>query len=353
MKFGLFFFSSDAGTDEPYRLLLESARLADAEGFCAIWTPERHFDRFGGPYAHPAITSAALAMITERVALRSGSLISPLHDTVRIAEAWAMVDQLSHGRVALSFGSGWNANDFVFFPDRYDRRHDIMLEQVEAVRAIWRGERVVRETPAGPRELEVFPKPVQPELPVWLTTSGSPATWRAAGERGANVLTHMMMQDVDTLRARIVDYRAGRAAAGLDPASGTVSLMQHTFLGATDALVREAVRPSLREYLRSAVRLELAAAKSGKMSGSLTMPEGDISDEVMEDLLDVAFERYYTTRSCLGTVDAVEARLRGLQDAGVDEIACLVDFGVDRGRVLEAMGPLCELKRRFEVDDAR
>ena len=50
MGFGLFFFSDDGSTTaaDKYRLLLESARYGDLHGFTAVWTPERHFDRFGG-----------------------------------------------------------------------------------------------------------------------------------------------------------------------------------------------------------------------------------------------------------------------------------------------------------------
>jgi natural product biosynthesis luciferase-like monooxygenase protein len=349
MKFSILFFSSDAGADDPYRLMIAASRFADAHGFAAVWTPERHFDRFGGAFANPAITSAALAMVTERVQLRSGSLISPLHDVVRLAESWAMVDQLSRGRVAISFGSGWNANDFAFYPDRYARRQATMFEQVDELRRIWREHRVERETPSGVRELEIFPKPVQRELPVWITTSGSPDTWRAAGARGANVLTHMIMQDADTLAARIASYREARRAAGLDPATGTVSLMLHTFVGASDALVRATVRPSMREYLRSAVQLEIKAARAGAMSGSLAMPDEAISDEVMEDLLDLTFERYYERQSCMGTVDAAHAKVERLRQIGVDEIACLVDFGVARGAVLESLEALRDLKDRFDA----
>lgn len=329
--------------------MIAASQFADAKGFRAVWTPERHFDRFGGAFAHPAITSAALAMVTDRLEIRAGSLISPLHDVIRIAEAWAMVDQLSRGRAAISFGSGWNANDFVFFPERYQSRAAVMYQQIDELRRIWRGEPIARQTPAGPQTLQIFPRPVRRELPVWVTTSGSPETWRAAGARGANVLTHMMLQDLDTLRQRIAEYREARRAAGFDPLSGVVSLMLHTFVGPSDELVRAAVRPSMREYLRAAVQLEIKAARAGKMSGSLTMPEGEISDDVMEDLLDLTFERYYRSSSCMGTFDAVEARLRLMQQAGVDEIACLIDFGVERGRVLEGLHALHDLTRRFGV----
>ena len=147
---------------------------------------------------------AALAMITERLQLRSGSLISPLHDAIRIAEEWSLVDQLSAGRVAISFGSGWNVNDFVFFPERYDTRRQIMYEQIDTIRALWRGKPLTRKNSFGKDvELTLYPKPVQPELPIWITSSGHVDTFRSAGAWDANVLTHMITQDIYTLKDKI------------------------------------------------------------------------------------------------------------------------------------------------------
>jgi len=75
-------------------------------GFTAVWTPERHFMNFGGIYANPAVTGAAVAAVTNRIEIRAGSVVLPLHDPCRVAEEWSMVDYLSQGRVALSFASG-------------------------------------------------------------------------------------------------------------------------------------------------------------------------------------------------------------------------------------------------------
>ena len=90
----LFFFAADASDDREgkYRLLIESAKLADSEGLQAVWTPERHFHAFGGPYPNPAVTSAALSMVTKRIHLRAGSVVLPLHDVLRVAEAWSNWD---------------------------------------------------------------------------------------------------------------------------------------------------------------------------------------------------------------------------------------------------------------------
>ncbi|WP_299486091.1 LLM class flavin-dependent oxidoreductase, partial [Acaryochloris sp. IP29b_bin.137] len=108
MKFSLFYFDGDGLTsqDDPYKLLIESSKFADQNGFSAVWTPERHFHAFGGLYPNPAMTSAALAMVTEKIQLRAGSVVLPLHHPVRVAEDWAVVDQLSGGRVAIAFASG-------------------------------------------------------------------------------------------------------------------------------------------------------------------------------------------------------------------------------------------------------
>src|SRR5579862_6086132 len=124
MDFSLFYFANDSRerTADRYELLLEGARFADANNFTAVWTPERHFHPFGGLYPNPSVTSAAIAAVTQRVKIRAGSVVAPLHDPIRIAEEWAIVDNLSNGRVAISFASGWQVNDFVLAPENHAKR---------------------------------------------------------------------------------------------------------------------------------------------------------------------------------------------------------------------------------------
>ena len=66
MNFSLMFFASLATGDAQrhYQLLLDAARIADRQGFAGIWTPERHFDEFGGVFPNPVVTNAALAAVT-------------------------------------------------------------------------------------------------------------------------------------------------------------------------------------------------------------------------------------------------------------------------------------------------
>jgi len=140
IDFSLFYFASHAGGGrDPYRLLVEGTRFADTHGLSAVWTPERHFHPFGGLFPNPAITSTALAMVTKHVQLRAGSLVLPLQHPVRVAEDWSLVDNLSNGRAAISFASGWHANDFALAPANYASRRQLLYRDIEVFRRLWRG----------------------------------------------------------------------------------------------------------------------------------------------------------------------------------------------------------------------
>ncbi|MFI6447706.1 LLM class flavin-dependent oxidoreductase [Kitasatospora sp. NPDC050543] len=349
MHFSLFYFADGQGRGrDQYRLLLEGARFADTHGFSAVWTPERHFHEFGGQYPNPAVTGAALATTTERVAIRAGSVVGPLHHPVRIAEEWSVVDNLSEGRVGLSFASGWHANDFVLRPENYARRKEVLTETIETVRRLWRQESV--ELPDGDGtavSVRTYPAPVQPELPVWLTSAGSPETFRQAGELGLGVLTHLLGQDLDDLAKKIALYR-GSLPAGASGAAGQVALMLHTFLGADRDAVREKVRRPFTDYIRSSIGLIMKAA--GDILPGVDPNELDEDD--LEFLVERSFDRYFDNGGLFGTVEDGLKTLERLEAVGIDEVACLIDFGVDPDEVLAALDQLDRLKNAWAARGA-
>jgi natural product biosynthesis luciferase-like monooxygenase protein len=351
MDFGVMFFAGDASGagEQRYRLLLEASRFVDEAGFGSVWIPERHFHPFGGLFPNPAVVGAALAVHTRRVQIRAGSLISPLHDTIRIVEDFAVIDNLSGGRVGISFGSGWHIDDFVLAPESYADRQAVMYRQIDEVKRLWRGEPARRRNSHGQEvELRLFPPPVQPAVPIWVTSSGNERTFASAGALGANLLTHLLGQTLDQLAAKIRTYRVARAANGFDPAGGVVSLMLHTYLDRDLDRARETVRGPLREYLRSALSLEqMAVFGGGVISGGHHVAPHEISPAVVEDLLDLAFERYFGTAALLGTPESCERLLWKLQAAGVDDVACLIDFIPDTEAVLASLERLCGVHAAF------
>jgi natural product biosynthesis luciferase-like monooxygenase protein len=347
MEFGIMFFSSGGAGNKAgkYRLLLEAARMADQNGLCAVWTPERHFHPFGGLFPNPSLLGAALSTITERIQIRAGSLISPLHHSLRIAEEWSVVDNLSGGRAAVSFGAGWNVDDFLFFPERYATRQAHMYGQIDLVRRLWKGEELTELNSYGkPVKVTLYPRPVQAELPVWVTSSGNAETFVSAGRVGANVLTHLIGQDLLALQGKIEGYRRALRESRGPEARGTVSLMLHTFVGPDLDAVKATVRTPFREYLRTAVNLEQAAAAGGgAISGGHRIKAHRIPPDALEELLDLTFERYFETGSLMGPLERCRRMVERLQAIGVDEIACLIDFVDDPEAVLESLGHLFEV----------
>lgn len=360
MQFGLFYFGShNEGVAErnKYKLLIDSVKFADEHDFSCVWTPERHFNQFGGLFPNPSVLSAALAMVTSRIQLRSGSIVSPLHHAVRIAEDWSVVDNLSNGRAAVSFASGWQCNDFVFFPDRYDKRHEYMLEQIAEVKSFWKGEhRAMLNGLKTPVEIEIFPKPVQAELPVWMTVSGKTESFVDAGKIGANILTHLLWQDTDELIGKIRAYRDSLEMNGFDPASRIVSVMAHTFLGADNDAVKEKVKPFLMDYIRSSVHLIEAMSGSNVQNrekkdvvGRYGTVEEEMPAELLEQLVEFAFERFFEKAALLGTPEKTHHLIRKLKGYGVDEIACLIDFGLPDKEILAALPYLNELRKLYDT----
>ena len=352
MKFGLMFFaaSEDSLGADKYRLVVESARFADQAGFSSVWVPERHFTGFGGLYPNPAVLHAALAMCTSAIRLNAGSVVAPLHHPLRIAEEWSVVDNLSNGRVGLSFASGWNPNDFVFFPERYANRHEHVMETMREVQALWRGAAFTGRNGAGqPCSVQIFPRPVQRELPVWATVAGNPKNFERAGASGANLLTHLLDQDEDVLASRIALYRAARAAAGFDPSTGDVSLMIHTLVGADATVVREQARGPYCAYIKANIGLFRGLAQSRGREADLSA----MSSSDLDEFTNYLYDRFAASRGLIGTPDSCAPLVARLERIGVTELACLLDFGPSTELILANLPNLARLKNLDRHGPAR
>ena len=338
--FSLYFFSDDGSKDSPdkYRLVLESAKFADRNNFSAVWTPERHFQDFGGLYPNPSVLSAALAMITERVQIRAGSVALPLHHPVRVAEEWSIVDNLSRGRVAVSFASGWHPDDFIFAPAVYEDRKEVMFSHIELIQKLWSGETIMMPGVGGQEvAVRLLPKPLQEHLPIWITSSGSSATWIRAGEIGANVLAALIGYSFEELADRIRSYREARARHGHDPQTGVVSIMMHTFVGQSNSAVKDQVRAPFTHYLRSYF----------KQYDNVRVAAGDVTEADRDAIMNAAFELYFENNTLMGTPAKCSRVIEQLLAVGVDEVACLVDFGVEADAVLGNLQHLNELREHY------
>lgn len=119
-----------------------------------------------------------------------------------------------------------------------------------------------------------------------------------------------------------------------------VTLMLHTFIGDDLEEVREKVRGPFCDYLKRFTDLlsKLAPASSPRMAQAVA------AEDDLDALVAHAFKRYFNTSALFGTPDTCLEMVERLKEIGVDEAACLIDFGVDEESVLGSLSRLNVLK---------
>lgn len=348
MEFSLFYFSGDGSTTQAnkYKLLIESAKFADKNDFSALWAPERHFHPFGGLYPNPSLTCAALAMVTKQIQLRAGSVVMPLHNPARVAEEWSVVDNLSNGRVALGFASGWTIDDFVLSTESHANRKETMWRGIQLVQKLWKGERVELKDSAGKTfQVSTFPRPIQSQLPTWIVCQSN-ATFIEAGKMGANILTSLLGGTLEEVASQISLYRQSLAKHGHDPKAGKVAMMIHTFVGEDFNRVKEEAREPFYNYLKTHIDLlETLARSAGIKINVQTFTEADLNS-----LLQFAYESWLKGRTLIGSKTTCMQTIKLMKQADVDEAACLIDFNSNVDAVLESLDHLKELKEMFNLE---
>jgi len=117
--------------------LIEEGILAERVGFEGIFAPERHM-RTETMFPDPLLLLAALAVKTERVRLGTYALIpsygwNPMH----LAEATALIDQLSGGRLTLVIAMGVLEDSWRMFGVNGARRLSMFTEAVAVIKKAW------------------------------------------------------------------------------------------------------------------------------------------------------------------------------------------------------------------------
>ncbi|MBN9486636.1 MAG: LLM class flavin-dependent oxidoreductase [Alphaproteobacteria bacterium] len=154
--------------------------LCEAGGVDSIWQTDRLVSR--QPILECMATMAALAGRTRRLRFGMNVVSLALRDPVLLAKQCATVDVLSEGRLLPAFGIGsplgpeWQALNI----DTRTRgkRTD---EALEIIARLWREDSVdFTGTHYRLSGASISPKPVQPDLPMWIGGSSAAAIRRTA-----------------------------------------------------------------------------------------------------------------------------------------------------------------------------
>ena len=142
MKIGVGLFTGQIPKDsgrtyhQEYRDAIELVQVVEAQGLDGAWVSEHHFAEDGYlPSLLPLLATFAAA--TERIELGTGVVLAPFHDPIRLAEDFAVVDQISNGRLICGLGIGWRDEEFREFNVNVKTRVRRLEEITEILRRAW------------------------------------------------------------------------------------------------------------------------------------------------------------------------------------------------------------------------
>ncbi|WP_261558912.1 LLM class flavin-dependent oxidoreductase [Frankia tisae] len=258
--------------------------LAERLGFEAFSVGEHHGDPHFVTSAPPVIL-AAIAAQTERLRLMTGVTLLPLLDPVRVAEDYATLDVLSGGRVEIVAGKGnfANASRLLIGVDDPDRG-TLLREHLDLLLEILRTGHI----PAWPAtsrpalsDAHVTPRPVQPQLPVWLGATRNVDSVELAASKGLPVLVAGFR--AGTYADFADHYREAFAAAGHDPSRARVASLSTVVVDHDEARVRREYRAYWEQTINAAAQRNQGLRQDNRAQrlldqgfDELTGPEGQI-----------------------------------------------------------------------------
>jgi len=217
MKFGMLVNTQDPpdGRNIPrlYQEVLREAELAEKVGFDSVFVPEHHMMP-DGYLPSPATLLGAIASRTSAIRLGTSILQLPEWHPVNVAEAWAVLDNISNGRSILGVGLGLVEPEFKLFGRKIEDAVPLFNEQVEIIRKSWSGGcfsfqgRFYDLT-----DVRITPSVVQkPHPPIWIGAMSESALKRA-GKIGTGWISDPL-HHINVMKAWADIYRKSAAAHG-------------------------------------------------------------------------------------------------------------------------------------------
>jgi probable F420-dependent oxidoreductase len=189
MKFGISMFFTDYSIHPA-----ELAVAVEERGFESLWVPEHSHipvtpltparDQPGLPAMYydvvdPFVALSMAAQATSNLRLGTSICLVVQRDPIQLAKQVASIDVLSKGRFLFGVGSGWLAPEMADHGTRYEDRHRVMRERIEAMKVMWTQDTAEyhgKYVDFGP--MYSFPKPRQKPYPPIILAAEPSLTFR-------------------------------------------------------------------------------------------------------------------------------------------------------------------------------
>ncbi len=211
--------------------LLEEIVLADQLGLDFYGLGEHHRSEYVA--SSPVTILAAAAARTKSIRLSTAVTVLSSDDPVRVWEQFATLDLISGGRAEIMAGRGSFIESFPLFGYDLNDYDALFAEKLEMLLAIRQGGKVSwpgsEHTHAIPG-LEIFPKPVQDKLPLWIAVGGTPNSVARAGYLGLPLMIAIIGGSPKQFAPLVELYREFEEKGGHTKGALPVGISSHGFI---------------------------------------------------------------------------------------------------------------------------
>lgn len=281
---------------------LQDIVYAEELGYSGYWIAEHHFHEYG-IVANPAPFLAAAAQRTKTIRLGPGISVLPFRNPLQIAEDYALVDQLSNGRLNMGIGSGYLQHEYEGFALDGSEKRERFDGGLDILRRAWSGETITHDSPWFKCNNVTLPLlPVQKPLPpIHIAVIRTEAAYYVGRQdNGVIMVPYATVDRLEEIGDLIGEYDRGRADAGHGADTRQDALVAlHTYVGETDDDARARASDAFDLYV--ATRLY---AKS------------QVYDDILKSRL-----------ALFGSVERVADQIVELHEMGVRHLMLLMNFG--------------------------
>jgi len=230
--------------------------------------------------------------------------ILPFRDPRTVAEDYAMLDQLSGGRLVLGLGSGYLKHEFAGFARDPAEKRERFDEGMALVKRLIAGDRVAHRGKFNRLDdVALNIRAVQPRVPVFVAALAREAAYYI-GRQGNGLFTipYGTLESIAELGPLVAAFAKGRAESGAASMPGGLAPHMatfHTHVARTEAEAEAGVRGPFELYCRTRLY-----AKPWSY------------DQIRENGL-----------ALFGSIESVAEKLRALAAMGVESVAAMMNFG--------------------------
>ncbi|MES2378905.1 MAG: LLM class flavin-dependent oxidoreductase [Bacteroidota bacterium] len=227
--------------------LLERMEHADLVGLDIFGIGEHHRKEFLD--SAPTMILAAAAARTKRIRLTSAVTVLSAADPVRVFQNFATLDLISQGRAEMVVGRGSFTEAFPLFGLNLHHYDELFTEKLDLLLNIRDNETVSWSGKFRPAlsNQAIYPRPLQPSLPIWLGVGGTPASFARAGTLGLPLMVAVIGGETHRFRPLVDLYREAGKRAGHADDKLKVGLHSLGYVGETTAKAVEEFYPGYAE----------------------------------------------------------------------------------------------------------